>query len=162
MIWHFDHRFSTYDAPMELIAENGKLPELTEEQHRNPSLFAILRYCPCSLCRYHSSPFCRLRLKSPLRPMASDHCHSILSTHSLAGFSETMQAAFQYTCKQREHLVQAPSLRPAETPSMLTALSLCVARSNGLHLALWDTGCLNLCGPSPGRWLSHQVCALVY
>jgi hypothetical protein len=44
MIWHFDHRFSTYDAPGKSVLDDRKLPELTPEQHRNPSLLSIPRY----------------------------------------------------------------------------------------------------------------------
>src|SRR5437667_28765 len=44
MIWHFDHRFSTYNAPGESVLDDRKLPELTPEQHSNPSLLSIPRY----------------------------------------------------------------------------------------------------------------------
>ncbi len=44
MIWHFDHRFGTYDAPVETLADNGKLPELTEEQHADPLCLSMPLY----------------------------------------------------------------------------------------------------------------------
>ena len=44
MIWHFDHRFGTYDAPKEALSENGKLPELNEWQHADPFILPIPRY----------------------------------------------------------------------------------------------------------------------
>lgn len=44
MIWYFDHRFGTYDAPKEMLADNGKLPELTPEQHNDPALLSIPHY----------------------------------------------------------------------------------------------------------------------
>jgi len=44
MIWHFDHRFGTYDAPKEALAENGKLPELNQWQHADPFILPIPRY----------------------------------------------------------------------------------------------------------------------
>jgi hypothetical protein len=44
MVTHFDHRFGSYDAPKQDLADNGKLPELTEQQHANPFTFPIPRY----------------------------------------------------------------------------------------------------------------------
>lgn len=44
MVWHFDHRFGTYDAPTQVIAGNGKLPELTEQEHFDPSLLSVPHY----------------------------------------------------------------------------------------------------------------------
>lgn len=44
MIHHFDHRFGTYEGQTDAQARQGKLPELTDEQHRDPSLFALPRY----------------------------------------------------------------------------------------------------------------------
>lgn len=44
MFWHFDHRFGTYEGQTEAQANQGKLPELDEEQHKNPSLFSLPRY----------------------------------------------------------------------------------------------------------------------
>ncbi len=44
MIWHFDHRFGTYEGQTQAQANQGKLPELTEQQHANPFLLSIPRY----------------------------------------------------------------------------------------------------------------------
>src|SRR5436305_14440726 len=44
MIWHFDHRFGTYEGQTQAQANQGKLPELNEEQHANPVLLSIPQY----------------------------------------------------------------------------------------------------------------------
>jgi hypothetical protein len=44
MLHHFDHRFGSYDGQTEAQANQGKLPELTAEQHADPELFARPRY----------------------------------------------------------------------------------------------------------------------
>ncbi len=44
MTWHFDHRFGTYEGQTEAQANQGKLPELDEEQHADPSLLPIPQY----------------------------------------------------------------------------------------------------------------------
>ncbi len=44
MFWHFDHRFGTYKGQTEAQANQGKLPEFDEEQHKNPYLFSLPRY----------------------------------------------------------------------------------------------------------------------
>ncbi len=44
MISYFDHRFGTYEGQTQEQANQGKLPELTEEQHNTPSLLSIPRY----------------------------------------------------------------------------------------------------------------------
>ncbi len=44
MIWHFDHRFGTYEGQTQAQANQGKLPELTEQQHADPSLLPIPQY----------------------------------------------------------------------------------------------------------------------
>lgn len=44
MFWHFDHRFGTYEGQTEAQANQGKLPELTTEQHRNPHFLSLPRY----------------------------------------------------------------------------------------------------------------------
>jgi hypothetical protein len=44
MVWHFDHRFGTYEGQTQAQANQGKLPELTPEQHRDPNLFPLPRY----------------------------------------------------------------------------------------------------------------------
>jgi len=44
MVWHFDHRFGTYEGQTQAQANQGKLPEFNEEQHANPSLMTIPRY----------------------------------------------------------------------------------------------------------------------
>ncbi len=44
MTWHFDHRFGTYQGQTEAQANQGKLPELDEEQHADPSLLPIPQY----------------------------------------------------------------------------------------------------------------------
>jgi hypothetical protein len=44
MIHQFDHRFGTYDAQTEAQARQGKLPELTNEQHADPELLPRPRY----------------------------------------------------------------------------------------------------------------------
>jgi hypothetical protein len=44
MFWHFDHRFGTYEGQTEAQANQGKLPELTPEQHGDPDLFSMPRY----------------------------------------------------------------------------------------------------------------------
>jgi hypothetical protein len=44
MIHQFDHRFGTYEGQTEAQANQGKLPELDEEQHSNPNLLPLPRY----------------------------------------------------------------------------------------------------------------------
>src|SRR5579885_828424 len=44
MIWHFNHRFGTYEGATKEEANQGKLPELSEEQHADPSFIAVPRY----------------------------------------------------------------------------------------------------------------------
>ncbi|MHB9072058.1 MAG: Eco57I restriction-modification methylase domain-containing protein [Desulfobaccales bacterium] len=44
MFWHFDHRFGTYRGQTQAQANQGKLPELTPEQHRNPDFLSLPRY----------------------------------------------------------------------------------------------------------------------
>ena len=44
MTWHFDHRFGTYEGQKQAQANQGKLPELTEQQHDNPSLLSMPHY----------------------------------------------------------------------------------------------------------------------
>jgi len=44
MFWHYDHRFGTYDGQTQAQANQGKLPELTDEQHADPDLLAIPYY----------------------------------------------------------------------------------------------------------------------
>ncbi|HEX4680481.1 MAG TPA: N-6 DNA methylase [Gaiellaceae bacterium] len=44
MIYHFDHRFGTYRGQTEAQANQGKLPELTDEQHADPAFLTLPRY----------------------------------------------------------------------------------------------------------------------
>ena len=44
MIWQFDHRFGTYDGQTQSQANQGKLPELSKEQHNDPKYFVLPRY----------------------------------------------------------------------------------------------------------------------
>ena len=44
MIWHFDHRFGTYEGQTQAQANQGKLPELNEQQHFDPFFFSIPQY----------------------------------------------------------------------------------------------------------------------
>jgi len=44
MVWHFDHRFGTYDGQTQAQANQGKLPELTEEQHADPYFLSSPQY----------------------------------------------------------------------------------------------------------------------
>jgi hypothetical protein len=44
MFWHFDHRFGTYEGQTEAQANQGKLPELTPEQHVDPDFLSLPRY----------------------------------------------------------------------------------------------------------------------
>jgi hypothetical protein len=44
MFWHFDHRFGTYEGQTQAQANQGKLPELTPEQHRKPDFLPLPRY----------------------------------------------------------------------------------------------------------------------
>ncbi len=44
MIWHFDHRFGTYEGQTQAQANKGFLPQLDETQHNNPSLLPMPRY----------------------------------------------------------------------------------------------------------------------
>jgi hypothetical protein len=44
MVHHFDHRFGTYEGQTEAQANQGKLPELTPEEHDDQELLAMPRY----------------------------------------------------------------------------------------------------------------------
>ncbi|HVU71245.1 MAG TPA: N-6 DNA methylase, partial [Ktedonobacteraceae bacterium] len=44
MIWHFDHRFGTYDGQTQAQANQGKLPELNEAQHVDPYHYSLPQY----------------------------------------------------------------------------------------------------------------------
>jgi Eco57I restriction-modification methylase len=44
MFWHFDHRFGSYDGQSQAQANQGKLPELSDNEHSNPNLFSLPRY----------------------------------------------------------------------------------------------------------------------
>jgi len=44
MIWLFDHRFGTYDGQTQAQANQGKLPELSEQQHADPLLATMPHY----------------------------------------------------------------------------------------------------------------------
>ncbi len=44
MIWHFDHRFGTFENQTQAQANQGKLPELSEEDHSNPNKLIEPRY----------------------------------------------------------------------------------------------------------------------
>lgn len=44
MIWHFDHRFGTYEGQTQAQANQGKLPELNELQHSDPSYLSLPKY----------------------------------------------------------------------------------------------------------------------
>jgi hypothetical protein len=44
MIHHFDHRFGTYEGQTEAQANQGKLPELTDERHADPCYVVQPRY----------------------------------------------------------------------------------------------------------------------
>jgi hypothetical protein len=44
MVHHFDHRFGTYEGQTEAQAKQGKLPELSDDQHADPDLFSLPRY----------------------------------------------------------------------------------------------------------------------
>jgi hypothetical protein len=44
MIWYFDHRFGTYEGQIQAQANQGKLPELNEQEHQNPFLLPISQY----------------------------------------------------------------------------------------------------------------------
>jgi hypothetical protein len=44
MIWYFDHRFGTYEDQIQAQANQGKLPELNEQEHQNPFLLPISQY----------------------------------------------------------------------------------------------------------------------
>jgi len=44
MIWHFDHRFGTYDGQTQAQLNQGKLPELTDQQHAIPHLLSMPHY----------------------------------------------------------------------------------------------------------------------
>ena len=41
MVSYFDHRFGTYEGQTQSQANQGKLPEMTEQQHTDPSLLSI-------------------------------------------------------------------------------------------------------------------------
>lgn len=45
MFHHFDHRFGTYEGQTEAQENQGKLPELDNEAHANPTCFAQPYYC---------------------------------------------------------------------------------------------------------------------
>lgn len=44
MIWHFDHRFATYERATQAEINAGRLPKTTPEQKADPSFVAIPRY----------------------------------------------------------------------------------------------------------------------
>jgi hypothetical protein len=44
MIHHFDHRFGTYEGQTDAQAAQGKLPELTDDEHADPALSARPHY----------------------------------------------------------------------------------------------------------------------
>ncbi len=44
MIWHFDHRFGTYEGQTQAQANQGKLPEFDGVQHADPLLFPRSQY----------------------------------------------------------------------------------------------------------------------
>lgn len=44
MIWLFDHRFGTYEGQTQAQANQGKLPELSEQEHGNASLLPLPKY----------------------------------------------------------------------------------------------------------------------
>ena len=44
MVHHFDHRFGTYEGQTEAQANQGKLPELSDDEHAQPDLFSLPRY----------------------------------------------------------------------------------------------------------------------
>lgn len=44
MVWHFDHRFGTYESQTQAQSNQGKLPELSEQQHTDPFLLSIPQY----------------------------------------------------------------------------------------------------------------------
>ena len=44
MFWHFDHRFGTYEGQTQAQANQGKLPELTDEQHSDPDYLTMPYY----------------------------------------------------------------------------------------------------------------------
>jgi hypothetical protein len=44
MLHHYDHRWGTYEGQTEAQANQGKLPELTAEQHADPGRLALSRY----------------------------------------------------------------------------------------------------------------------
>ncbi len=48
MIHQFDHRFGTYEGQTEAQANQGKLPELNDNQHADPTFFTLPRYCVSS------------------------------------------------------------------------------------------------------------------
>ncbi|MGH3849106.1 MAG: Eco57I restriction-modification methylase domain-containing protein, partial [Pseudonocardiaceae bacterium] len=44
MIWHFDHRFGTYEGQTQAQANMGTLPRVTEAQHRDPRFISEPRH----------------------------------------------------------------------------------------------------------------------
>lgn len=44
MVHHFDHRFGTYQGQTEAQSNQGKLPELTDEQHADPNFLTLPDY----------------------------------------------------------------------------------------------------------------------
>jgi len=44
MVWHFDHRFGTYEGQTQAQANQGKLPGLSEEEHLDLFLLPIPQY----------------------------------------------------------------------------------------------------------------------
>ncbi len=44
MVWHFDHRFGTYEGQTEAQARQNKLPELRDKEHTDPFLFSLPKY----------------------------------------------------------------------------------------------------------------------
>jgi hypothetical protein len=44
MIWHYDHRYGTYEGQSEKQANKGVLPHVEEHQHANPNFSILHRY----------------------------------------------------------------------------------------------------------------------
>jgi hypothetical protein len=79
MIWHFDHRFGTYEGQTQAQANQGKLPELSEEQHADPS------QCPLPHYWVHQSD-CDSALSSP--------CTAFLGFRDITGVTVLRTAVF--------------------------------------------------------------------
>ena len=58
MFHQFDHRFGTYLGQTESQARQGKLPELTDEDHSSPTRLGQPKYwVPATLVADHLAPF---------------------------------------------------------------------------------------------------------